>query len=125
VILFLHNRYRTTGGEERVVEDLRWLVREHLGEDAELLERDSATLGRARAATGLLAGGLAPRDVAEAVRLTGARIVRVRVQRERDAGPGEQRRRRSACRHPLDCTRNAHAHRLVQAMTTQPTRRMR
>ncbi len=75
VILFLHNRYRTTGGEERVVEDLRWLVREHLGEDAELLERDSATLGRARAATGLLAGGLAPRDVAEAVRRTGARIV--------------------------------------------------
>ena len=31
MILFLHNRYRTTGGEERVVEDLLWLVREHLG----------------------------------------------------------------------------------------------
>ena len=34
VILFLHNRYRTTGGEERVVDDLLWLAREHLGEDA-------------------------------------------------------------------------------------------
>ena len=43
MILFLHNRYRTTGGEERVVEDLLWLVREHLGEDARLLTRDSAT----------------------------------------------------------------------------------
>lgn len=75
MILFLHNRYRTTGGEERVVEDLLWLVREHLGEEAELLERDSATLGRRRAAAGLLGGGLAPGDVATAVRRTGARIV--------------------------------------------------
>jgi glycosyltransferase involved in cell wall biosynthesis len=75
VILFVHNRYRTTGGEERVVEDLRWLVRERLGEDAELLERDSATLGRSRAAIGLLRGGLAPEDVGAAVRRTGARIV--------------------------------------------------
>ncbi len=75
MILFLHNRYRTTGGEERVVEDLLWLVREHLGEDAELLERDSATLGRGGAALGLLRGGLAPAEVARAVRLTGARVV--------------------------------------------------
>jgi glycosyltransferase involved in cell wall biosynthesis len=75
MILFLHNRYRTTGGEERVVEDLLWLVREHLGEDAELLERDSATLGRGGAALGLLRGGLAPEEVARAVRLTGARVV--------------------------------------------------
>jgi glycosyltransferase involved in cell wall biosynthesis len=75
VILFLHNRYRTPGGEERVVEDLAWLVREHLGEEAEVLERDSATIGRARAAAGLLRGGLAPEEVAAAVRRTGARIV--------------------------------------------------
>jgi glycosyltransferase involved in cell wall biosynthesis len=75
VILFLHNRYRTRGGEERVVEDLAWLVREHLGEEAEVLERDSAELGRARAAVGLLGGGLAPEEVAAAVRRTGARIV--------------------------------------------------
>src|SRR5512142_1562062 len=75
MILFLHNRYRTTGGEERVVDDLVWLVREHLGEDAELLERDSATLGRARAAVGLLRGGVDEGDVAAAVRRTGARVV--------------------------------------------------
>jgi glycosyltransferase involved in cell wall biosynthesis len=75
VILFLHNRYRVAGGEERAVEDLLWLAREHLGEEAELLERDSATLGRPRAAVALLRGGLAPDDVAAAVRRTGARAV--------------------------------------------------
>ncbi len=75
MILFLHNRYRTTGGEERAVEDFAWLVREHLGEDAEVIERDSATLGRGRAARGLLRGGLDPDDVGAAVRRTGARIV--------------------------------------------------
>jgi glycosyltransferase involved in cell wall biosynthesis len=75
MVLFLHNRYRATGGEERTVEDLQWLVREHLREPAELLSRDSASLGRARAAAGLLRGGLQPGDVARAVRLSGARIV--------------------------------------------------
>jgi glycosyltransferase involved in cell wall biosynthesis len=75
VILFLHNRYRVAGGEERALEDLLWLVREHLGEEAELLVRDSATLGRSRAAVALLRGGLAPDDVAAAVRRTGARTV--------------------------------------------------
>jgi glycosyltransferase involved in cell wall biosynthesis len=75
MVLFLHNRYRTTGGEERTVEDLAWLVREHLHEPAELLARDSASLARARAAAGLLRGGMQPRDVARAVRLSGARIV--------------------------------------------------
>jgi glycosyltransferase involved in cell wall biosynthesis len=75
VILFLHNRYRVAGGEERAVEDLLWLAREHLGEEAELLARDSATLGRSRAAVALLRGGLQPEDVAAAVRRTGARTV--------------------------------------------------
>jgi glycosyltransferase involved in cell wall biosynthesis len=75
MVLFLHNRYRTTGGEERVVEDLLWLVREHLGEDAELLERDSGTLGRGGAALGLLRGGLEPEEIAREVRRTGARVV--------------------------------------------------
>ena len=75
MILFLHNSYRTTGGEERAVDDLLWLVREQMGEDAELLARDSAALGRSRAAAGLLRGGLAPDDVAAAVRRTGARVV--------------------------------------------------
>ncbi|HTA12515.1 MAG TPA: glycosyltransferase family 4 protein [Solirubrobacteraceae bacterium] len=90
MVLFLHNRYRTTGGEERTVEDLLWLVREHLGEPAELLERRSspgAPLGvarpgamrgsaeRARAAVGLLRGGLEPGEVAAAVRASSARVV--------------------------------------------------
>ncbi|MGZ4179758.1 MAG: glycosyltransferase family 4 protein [Solirubrobacteraceae bacterium] len=75
MILVLHNRYRTTGGEERAVEDLLWLIRERLGEDAELLARDSAQVGRARAAAGLLGGGLRPDEVARAVRRTRARIV--------------------------------------------------
>jgi glycosyltransferase involved in cell wall biosynthesis len=75
MVLFLHNRYRTTGGEERMVEDLLWLVRERMGEAAELLSRDSATLGRGRATIGLLRGGLEPEDVARAVRLSGARVL--------------------------------------------------
>ena len=75
MVLFLHNRYRVTGGEERAVEDLMWLVREQLDEEAELLSHDSAVLGRARAAVALLRGGLDPEDIAAAVRLTGARLV--------------------------------------------------
>src|SRR5215213_10983191 len=75
MILLLHNRYRLAGGEERAVADLAWLIREHLGEDAEVLERDSAVLGNRRAAVGLLGGGLAPEDVAHAVRRTRARVV--------------------------------------------------
>lgn len=75
MILLLHNRYRTTGGEERAVEDLRWLVSTHLGEEAEVLERDSARLSNARAAVGMLRGGLGPEEVGEAVRRTGARVV--------------------------------------------------
>jgi glycosyltransferase involved in cell wall biosynthesis len=75
MVLFLHNRYRTTGGEERVVDELLALVRERLDEPAEMLERDSAALGKLSAATGLLRGGTTPREVAKAVRLTGARVV--------------------------------------------------
>jgi glycosyltransferase involved in cell wall biosynthesis len=75
VILLLHNRYRTPGGEERAVDDLAWLIRHELGEQAEVLQRDSAALGSGRAALGLLAGGLRPRAVADAVRRTGARVV--------------------------------------------------
>ena len=75
MVLFLHNRYRTTGGEERVVKDLLALVREQLGERAELLGRDSATLARTGAAAGLLRGGSKPEEVARAVKLGGARVV--------------------------------------------------
>lgn len=75
MVLFLHNRYRTTGGEERVVEDLAWLVRTRLGEEVELLERSSQDLDRRRAALGLLRGGLDPDEVARAVREQGAKVV--------------------------------------------------
>jgi glycosyltransferase involved in cell wall biosynthesis len=75
MVLFLHNRYRTAGGEERVVEDLLWLVREHLGQGAELLARESAAIPRSRAALGLLRGGLPPEDVTAAVRRSGAELV--------------------------------------------------
>jgi glycosyltransferase involved in cell wall biosynthesis len=75
VILLLHSRYRVTGGEERAIGDLAWLIREHLGEDVEVLQRDSATLSRGRAAAGLLRGGLGPEEVGNAVRRTGARAV--------------------------------------------------
>ena len=75
MILHLHNRYRLAGGEERAVSDLVWLTREQLGEDAELLTRDSRSVGRLQAAAGVLGGGLTPDAVATAVRRTGARIV--------------------------------------------------
>jgi glycosyltransferase involved in cell wall biosynthesis len=75
MVLFLHNRYRAPGGEERVVDDLMWLVRERIGETAELLARDSSRGGRNRAAAGLLRGGLDPGEVGDAVRRTGARVV--------------------------------------------------
>jgi glycosyltransferase involved in cell wall biosynthesis len=75
VILLLHNRYRVSGGEERSIADLAWLIREHLDEDVEVLERDSALLSQLRAGGGLLRGGLRPEEVGEAVRRTGARVV--------------------------------------------------
>jgi Glycosyl transferase 4-like domain len=79
MVLFLHNRYRTAGGEERTVEDLLWVVRERLGEPARLLARGPADAaggaGRAHAALELLGGGARPAEVAEAVRASGARVV--------------------------------------------------
>jgi glycosyltransferase involved in cell wall biosynthesis len=75
MVLFLHNRYRTTGGEERAVEDLVWLVREHLREPVELLTRSSKELSRTGAARGLARGGLDDDEVERAVRASGARVV--------------------------------------------------
>src|SRR5664280_1817571 len=75
MVLFLHNRYRVTGGEERVVEDLARLVREELGEPVRTLTRDSALISRGRAATGLLRGGENPHEVARVVRESSARVV--------------------------------------------------
>ena len=74
MILFLHNRYRTTGGEERAVDDLMWLVRERLGEDAELLDETLAARAL-RGGRGDARGGLRPEEVAQAVRRTRARVV--------------------------------------------------
>jgi glycosyltransferase involved in cell wall biosynthesis len=75
MVLFLHNRYRTTGGEERAVDEMLWLVRERLREPAELLERSSGSLSRSAAAAALLYGGADPQEVANAVQLSGARAV--------------------------------------------------
>ena len=57
MVLFLHNRYRTTGGEERVVEDLMALVREQLGRAGGAAGARSAKLGRGGAAAGCCAAG--------------------------------------------------------------------
>ena len=75
LILLLHNRYRTPGGEERAVEDLAWLIRGELGEPAAVLERDSEALGPARAAPGCSAAGCGPAAVGDAVRRSGARVL--------------------------------------------------
>jgi hypothetical protein len=88
MILLLHHRYRFAGGEERAVADLEWLIRSHLGEDVEVLERASASLGGRAAAGGLLAGGLHPEQVARAVRRTGARRGRGECSGPRGVAPG-------------------------------------
>jgi glycosyltransferase involved in cell wall biosynthesis len=74
VVLILHNRYRTTGGEERAVAEIAALLRRR-GHRVEVLERSSADVGRAKAAAGLLAGGLDPDAVGRAVRRMGAEVV--------------------------------------------------
>lgn len=75
MILHLHHRYRTLGGEETAIAALRALTEDVLGEETALLERDSAAVGGLRAAAGLVRGGLDPDEVVRAVRRTGARIV--------------------------------------------------
>ncbi len=74
MILVLHNRYRAAGGEERAVADLVELLSRR-GHEVELLERSSQGIGRARAAAGLLAGGLDPGEIARLVRRRGVRVV--------------------------------------------------
>jgi len=74
VILILHNRYRAPGGEERAVADLAALLARR-GQPVEVLERSSDHVGPARAAAGMLAGGVRVEDVARAVRANGARVV--------------------------------------------------
>lgn len=75
-VLLLHNRYRAAGGEERVVDELEALLAAR-GHAVARLERDSGDAGRARAARGLLRGGLDEHEVAAAVRLHRADVVHV------------------------------------------------
>ena len=74
VVLLLHNRYRTTGGEERAVAQIAALLRRR-GHEVEVLEQSSATVGRGKAALGLLSGGLDPDAVGRLVRDRGVDVV--------------------------------------------------
>jgi glycosyltransferase involved in cell wall biosynthesis len=73
-VLFLHNRYRALGGEERAVGDIVSLLARR-GHEVELLERSSAGLSRSRAAGSLLGGGVDPEEVGTAVRRLRADVV--------------------------------------------------
>lgn len=73
-ILFLHNRYRLQGGEERAVAEIAGLLQRR-GHTVEILERSSAQLGGARAARSLLRGGEDPDEVERVVRSLRAEIV--------------------------------------------------
>src|SRR5258708_1425613 len=73
-VLLLHNRYRLTGGEERAVASVLDLLRLR-GHEAELLERSSSSAGRLQAARGIIAGGIDPDEVGDAVRALGADVV--------------------------------------------------
>ena len=75
-VVLLHNRYRAQGGEERACWDLAALL-ERRGHPVHVIERSSAALSNKRAARALLAGGLDPDEVANAIRRVGAEIVHV------------------------------------------------
>jgi glycosyltransferase involved in cell wall biosynthesis len=77
-VLLLHNRYREPGGEERSVEEMAALLRSR-GHRVARVERSSATLigmrARLRAGTAMVAGGIEPEEVSQAVERTGAGVV--------------------------------------------------
>ncbi len=73
-VLMLHNRYRAEGGEERAVASVAALLRRR-GHTVELIERSSSEIGRARAASGLVLGGLDAAEVGREVRRFGADVV--------------------------------------------------
>jgi glycosyltransferase involved in cell wall biosynthesis len=73
-VLILHNRYRDQGGEERAVAELAELLSRR-AHPVEVLERSSQATSRARAAGGLLGGGVDPAAIAERVRSFDADIV--------------------------------------------------
>jgi len=66
-VLLLHNRYRSLGGEERLVGNLAQLLSRR-GHDVQVLERSSAATGRVRAAGALLGGGIDVAEVESALR---------------------------------------------------------
>jgi glycosyltransferase involved in cell wall biosynthesis len=73
-VLLLHNRYRAEGGEERAVADIAALLADR-GHTVELLERASDRASRAKAARGLLRGGVEEAEVAAAVTRLRADVV--------------------------------------------------
>jgi glycosyltransferase involved in cell wall biosynthesis len=73
-VLLLHNRYRLEGGEERAVRQLETLLRAR-GHDVRVLERTSEGLAPARAAAGLIRGGLDVDEVADEIRRFRADVV--------------------------------------------------
>jgi glycosyltransferase involved in cell wall biosynthesis len=73
-VLLLHNRYRSTGGEERAVGETAELLSRR-GHHVEVLERSSSESRRLRAAGSMLAGGVDPDEVTAAVRRLGAEVV--------------------------------------------------
>jgi glycosyltransferase involved in cell wall biosynthesis len=77
-VLLLHNNYREPGGEERSVSEMAALLRGR-SHQVTLLERSSAELigtrARLRAGVAMIAGGLDPEAICNAVERTGAEIV--------------------------------------------------
>ncbi len=65
-VLLLHNRYRLEGGEERAVRQLEALLISR-GHEVRVLERTSEALAPARAAAGLIRGGLDVDEVSRAI----------------------------------------------------------
>lgn len=73
-VLLLHNRYRAEGGEERAVAHIAALLARK-GHAVEVLERSSGEATRARAARGMVLGGVGGDEVAAAVRRLRADVV--------------------------------------------------
>jgi glycosyltransferase involved in cell wall biosynthesis len=73
-VLLLHNRYRLEGGEERAVRQLEMLLRAR-GHEVRVLERTSEGLAPARAAAGLIRGGLDVHEVVDEIRRFRADVV--------------------------------------------------
>jgi glycosyltransferase involved in cell wall biosynthesis len=70
----VHNRYRSPGGEERLVIELTTLLERH-GHAVHVLERSSGGVSRRRAAQALLTGGADPDEIGDLVRRFRADIV--------------------------------------------------